>query len=149
MQLSSRIFANVWRKIRESFAKVDGPPRQVPDRRPMGPLVCCRAACELELWKRASRATLKLKGSDFGAGASEVYLLCVLLSYRKVATFKLGLKFTLHIDFRGYGIWFLYYARIKSCDVQKLTFRTTFVLKSCYFRAAAAKVYFVYRVLLL
>ena len=73
MQLSSRIFANVWRKIRESFAKVNGPPASfLPDMRPTGPLVCCRAACELELGKRASRAELKT-GDDFRAGAAEVY----------------------------------------------------------------------------
>ena len=36
---SSRIFANVWR-IRDGFAKVDGPPRQFPDMRPAGPLAC-------------------------------------------------------------------------------------------------------------
>ena len=37
---SSRVFANVWSKIRESFTKIDGPPRQFPDMRPAGPLVC-------------------------------------------------------------------------------------------------------------
>ena len=31
------------------------------------------AACELELWKRASRATLELKGHDFRAGTAEVH----------------------------------------------------------------------------
>ena len=36
-------------------------------------------ACELELRKRASRATLELKGRDFRAGAAEVSFGVLLL----------------------------------------------------------------------
>ena len=58
------------------FAKVDGPPHQFPDMRPTGPLMRSSLACELELRKSASHATLELKGRDFRAGAAEVHFAC-------------------------------------------------------------------------
>ena len=120
---SSRIFANVWRKIHESFAKVDGPPCQFPDMRPT----------ELELRKRASRATLELKGCDFRAGAAEAYFVYY---------------FCISFDFRGCGslvhVLLSYWKVARHSSRAAEVYFATFVLKSCGFRAGAAKVHFVY-----
>ena len=61
-------------KLRESFAKVDGLPRQFSDMRAnvSSRVVCC-TACELELRKFTLCTTLVLRSCDFRAGASKGY----------------------------------------------------------------------------
>ena len=101
MQLSSRIFAKVWRKIRDSFAKVNGTPRQFP---------------------------------DMGGQRVPGCLLCVLLSYCKVATLEAA------------AVYFVYYfhnAKLRLSRRGCGCLLRTFVLKSCDCRAGA-EVYFVY-----